>query len=419
MTVPGRIRQTSILTVIETDGKPAPAARGAAEEALRFYAGQVTELAQRGKREGAIRCARYVDGKRVDRDLSLKGAFAACGSEGFVWIECTEPTKAEIAAVAEEFQLPELAVVDAVAAHQRPKLEVHGEIVLVVLKPVHYVDSDEVVEVTELAMFLGPRVLVTVRHGDTNVLDAVRRKFERGSEHPQLGVAEALYLVADRVVDGYQKAIDNIYDDVDEIEAQVFGGGDHDRTERIYYLKREVAEFRRAVTPLGRTLEQLSERDTLSSLSADAAPYFHGVHDHLLRAADNIEAIDRLLTDVLQANAAQVTVRQSQIALRQNEDMRRISAWAAIGLVPTGVAGIYGMNFEHMPELEWQYGYPMALGVIATMCFGLYRTFVRYHWLGGPPPVDADEETAARLRRALNRQAARLRRTGRTVWPGS
>jgi magnesium transporter len=381
----------------------------------------VTELTQRGGRDGAIRCARYVDGKRVDADLALDGAFAACKSEGFVWIECTEPTRGDLAAVAAEFQLPELAVADAVAAHQRPKLEVHGEILLVVLKPVHYVDSDEVVEVTELAMFLGPGFLVTVRHGETKVLDAVRRRFDRGSEHPELGVAEVLYRVADRVVEGYQTAIDFIYDDVDDIEAQVFGGVGDDRAERIYYLKREVAEFRRAVTPLSRTLEQLAERE-VTLLPAEAAPYFHGVHDHLLRAADNVEAIDRLLSDVLQANAAQVTVRQSHIALKQNEDMRRISAWAAIGLVPTGVAGIYGMNFEHLPELEWQYGYPMALGVIGGLCFGLYRTFVRYHWLGGPPPVEAEAETAARVRRALNRQANRLRQTGRTVrstWPGS
>ncbi|HUR73177.1 MAG TPA: magnesium and cobalt transport protein CorA [Sporichthya sp.] len=372
----------------------------------------MTELAQRGAAPGALRCARYVDGKRVDGELTLKGAFAACTAEGFVWIECTEPTHEDIAAVAAEFELPPLAVADAVAAHQRPKLEVHGDIVLVVFKPVHYVDSYEVVEVTELAMFLGPGFLVTVRHGDNDVLDVVRGEFERGSEHPEFGVTEVLYRVADQVIEGYQEAIDSIYDDVDDIEEQVFGGGDQDRSERIYSLKRELADFRRAVSPLGRTLEMLAEGPH-RVLSAQAAPYFHGLHEHLLRAADNVEAIDRLLSDVLQANTAQVSVRQAQIALRQNEDMRRISAWAAIALVPTAVAGIYGMNFDHMPELRWQYGYPLVVGVIVAICATLYFNFRARHWLGKPSAAEAQAEGIGRVRREFKSQARKLRRVGR------
>jgi magnesium transporter len=289
---------------------------------------------------------------------------------------------------------------------------VHGNIVLVVLKPVHYVDSYEVVEVTELALFLGPGFLVTVRHGDNDVLDQVRQEFETGSEHPEFGVAEVLYQVAARVVDGYQEAIDFIYDDVDDIEEQVFGGGDQDRSERIYGLKREVADFRRAVAPLSRTLELLAAGRS-RVLASDAAPYFRGVHDHLLRAADNVEAIDRLLSDVLQANTAQVSVRQSQIALRQNEDMRRISAWAAIALVPTAVAGIYGMNFDHMPELRWQYGYPLVVGVIVTICVSLYFNFRARHWLGAPSAAEAQAEGIGRVRRELKSQARKLRRVGR------
>lgn len=359
-----------------------------------------------------MRCARYVDGKRVDGDLSLAGASAACGSEGFVWIECTEPTREDIAAVAEEFALPPVAVADAVAAHQRPKLEMHGHIVLVVLKPVHYVDSAEVVEVTELAMFLGPGFLVTVRHGDNDVLDQVRREFDSGSENPEFGVAEVLYRVAAHVVDGYQEAIDSIYEDVDEIEVQVFGGGELDRSERIYSLKREVADFRRAVSPLSRTLEVLAG-GRHPVLAVEAAPYFRAVHDHLLRAADNVDAIDRLLSDVLQANTAQVSVRHSQIALRQNEDMRRISAWAAIALVPTAVAGVYGMNFDHMPELRWQYGYPLVVGVIVTICGALYFNFRARHWLGAPSAAEAQAEGAGLVRRELKSRAKKLRRVGR------
>lgn len=197
------------------------------------YAGPVTELAQRGASHQAVRCARYLGGKRLDGELPLTGAFAACKSEGFVWVECSEPTREDIAAVAEEFQLRPLAVAEVVSAHQRSKLEEHGDTLLVVLKPVHYVDSYEVIEVSELALFLGPGFLVTVRHGDTDVLDVVRDEFEQGGEHPEFGVTEVLYRVADRVVDGYQTAIDFIWDDVDDIEEQVFDGGDRDRSERI------------------------------------------------------------------------------------------------------------------------------------------------------------------------------------------
>ena len=167
---------------------------------------------------------------------------------------------------------------------------------------------------------------------------------------------------------------------MDEIESQVFGTDEEDHAERIYKLKREVAEFRRAVVPLAPPLQRLAE-GSVPGIDQAAAPYFRDVHDHAMRAADAIEGHDRLLSDVLQANLARVGVRQSEIALRQNEDMRRISAWAAIALVPTAIAGIYGMNFEHMPELDWQYGYFGALTVIGSLCLGLYLLFRRSGWL--------------------------------------
>ena len=365
----------------------------------------MTELAQRGEHGGAIRCARYVEGKKLD-DLPLGGAHAHCGpggSDAFVWIECTEPTSADIAAVAEEFALPELkAVADAIAAHRRPKVKAHGDVVPVVLSPVHYVDSDEVVEVTELAMFLGPGFVITVAPRDIDALDQVRQEFSEGSSHPEYGVLEVLYRLADRIADGYYAAIEDFWVDVDTIGEQVFDGLDQDRSARIYQLKREVAEFRRAVSASGRTLEQVSEA-RLRRLSPQAVPDFSGLRDHQRRAADSIESIDRLLSDVLQANVA-------QIQLRQNEDMRRISAWAAIALVPTAVAGIYGMNFDHMPELRWQYGYPLIVGVIALICFTLYANFRARHWLGPPP---GSQTEAARVRRALKIRANRLRRVGR------
>ena len=283
---------------------------------------------------------------------------------------------------------PPLAVEDAVQAHQRPKLEIYGDVVFVVLKPVRYVDHDEVVEIAEIAMFLGPNFAVSVRHGESDVLRRVRTEVDASDgELLQHGTTGLLWRAADLVVDGYEEAIRYIDEDVDEIETQVFSESTDDHSERIYKLKREIAEFRRAVLPLGTALQRLAN-STVPGVAESASPYFRDVYDHLLRAADAIEGHDRLLTDILQADMSRVAarqsliaVRQNEIAVRQNEDMRKISAWAAIALVPTAIAGIYGMNFQHMPELGWRYGYFIALGVIATACAGLYRLFRRNGWL--------------------------------------
>ena len=327
-------------------------------------------------------CGVYEDGRRRPGRVPLDQAGeAARTTSGFVWIGLQQPTAQEIAAVADEFGLPSLAVEDAVTAHQRPKLEVYDGVVFVVLKPVRYVDHEEVVDVTEIALFLGLNFVVTVRHGHSDVLGRVRAELDRGET--QLlgrGPTAVLYRAADLVVDGYEEAIVSITEDVDEIESQVFSGDDQDHAERIYKLKREIAEFRRAVLPLAAPLHRLAE-ESVPVVDKEAAPYFRDVHDHALRAADAIEGHDRLLSDVLQANLARVGVRQSQIAVRQNEDMRRISAWAAIALAPTAIAGIYGMNFDFMPELTWRYGYFVVLGIIVTVCLSLYLLFRRSGWL--------------------------------------
>jgi magnesium transporter len=336
-------------------------------------------------------CALYEGGKRRAGPLPLNeaGDAARRSTSGFVWIGLQQPSTEDIADVAKEFSLPPLAVEDAVKAHQRPKLEVYGDVLFVVLKPVRYVDHDEVVDVTEVAIFVGPNFVVTVRHGESDVLRRVREELDAGSskltEHGPVGV---LYRTSDLVVDGYEEAIDYINEDVDDIEIQVFGSPDGaDHSERIYKLKREIAEFRRAVLPLATPLERLAET-SVPGVDEAVAVYFRDVHDHVLRAADAIEGHDRLLSDVLQAALARVTARQSEIAVaqndtavRQNEDMRKISAWAAIALVPTAIAGIYGMNFHYMPELRWHYGYFMALGVMGTACYVLYRLFRRNGWL--------------------------------------
>ncbi|MGQ0844768.1 MAG: magnesium and cobalt transport protein CorA [Sporichthyaceae bacterium] len=317
--------------------------------------------------------------KAVSRTVysnGMPGGVEGNESTDFVWVNLTQPTPEQLTGAAREFGLDEPLVVDALSPHQRPRLIVHGQAVQVVLKPVHYVDSSEVVEVTELVLFLGPRFLLTVQRGDTRILDHARENLD-ASPGLALTPTDVLVRVVRMVVDQYEDAIDGLRNDVDEIEEAVFGPAGVDRSERIYKLKQEVAEFRRAVQP--RVLDRLANREL--GLEPEAAPEFRTAHGHLCQVDEAIESIDRLLSDVLAANVARVTAMQSEIALRQNEDMRKISAWAAIALVPTAVAGIYGMNFDHMPELRWRLGYPLALTVIAVVCLTLYRTFKKKGWL--------------------------------------
>jgi len=335
-------------------------------------------------------CGHYVDGRRRPGRVPLERAGRlARSTSGYVWIGLQQPDEEQINAVAAQFDLPPLAVEDAVKAHQRPKLDVYGDVVFAVLKPVRYVDHDEVVDVTEIAVFIGPTFVVSVRHGESDVLRRVRAELDAGTGRASPhGPSWVLYRAADLVVDGYEEAITHIDGDVDEIESEVFASDETEgHSQRIYKLKREIAEFRRAVVPLTVALERLAEGN-VPGIDEASAPYFRDVHDHALRAADAIEGHDRLLSDVLQADLARVAarqsaiaVRQNEISVRQNEDMRKISAWAAIALVPTAIAGIYGMNFRHMPELAWRYGYFGVLGVIAGLCALLYLLFRRNGWL--------------------------------------
>ncbi|HET8931029.1 MAG TPA: magnesium and cobalt transport protein CorA [Acidimicrobiales bacterium] len=323
----------------------------------------------------------YEDGRRCSGHLSVAEAAALSRTtSGFVWIGLRQPSERDIASVAREFDLPSLAVEDAVSAHQRPKLEIYDDVVFAVLKPVDYIDHTEIVEVSEVAIFIGRGFVVTVRHGPTAVLQNLRTELDAGSDFMSLGPSGVLYRIADRVVDQYEQTIDFINTDVDQIEAQVFANDDSDHVERIYKLKREISQFRRAVVPLLRPLERLT-LGLVPGIDPDTSPYFRDVHDHVQRTAEAIETHDRLLNDVLQADIAMVALRQSVIFMRQNEDMRKISAWAAIALVPTAVAGVYGMNFTNMPELGWRYGYFIVLGVILGVCTLLYRLFRRNGWM--------------------------------------
>jgi magnesium transporter len=321
-----------------------------------------------------VDCAIYEDGRRRDGKLDLEHAYEACRlPDAFAWIGVYEPTESEFESIQTEFELHKLAVEDAIHAHQRPKLEVYDDMVFVVLKTARYVDSSEVVELGEILIFLGTDYVITVRHGKASDLHGVRTRLESTPELLRCGPGAVLHAIVDKVVDDYQPAIAGLGQDIEEVENEVFSPERPDRAERVYKLKREVLEFNRAAAPLVEPVERLA-RGHYELIHPEVRAYFRDVNDHLLRVHEQLEGYRDLLTSVLQANLSQVTVRQ-------NEDVRRISAIVAMLAVPTMVAGIYGMNFEHMPELTWRFGYPLVIAVMVTICFGLYRYFRRVGWL--------------------------------------
>lgn len=322
-----------------------------------------------------VDCALYVDGGRTGGRLDLDAAVTEARARpgAFVWVGLYEPTADELVDLAKEFDLHPLAVEDAVHAHQRPKLERYGDTLFLVLKTGTYVDHDEVVALGEVMLFVGRSFVVSVRHGAHGELGELRAELEADPDRLRCGPAAVMHAVLDQVVDGYETVLAGLDVDVDQIEEQVFSGSTGDNSQRVYKLKREVIEFRRAVLPLVPPVGQLAD-GTVPDVDTDLAEWFRDVHDHLLRVADHLEGQSSLLDSVLSANFAQV-------AHRQNEDMRKISAWVAIAAVPTMVAGIYGMNFDHMPELRWRYGYPLVLVVLAVSCFTLWRYFKRQGWL--------------------------------------
>ena len=311
-------------------------------------------------------------GGRVELETALRKADAC--TDGFAWIGLHDPSAAVVEAVGEHFELHPLAVEDAVHAHQRAKLEVHGDSLFVVLKTARYVDSEELIEIGELMVFVGAKFVVTVRHGEASPLHQLRLDLEAHPDLLGIGPSAVLYAVADRVVDDYATVIDGIAVDVEEVEAEVFSGTGSNPAERIYKLKREVLGFKRAVAPLAGPLDRLARQEEGLPLDPRTGDYFRDVHDHLVRDAERIAGFDELLTGVLQANLSQLT-------LRDNRDMRRISAWVAIIAVPTMVFGLYGMNFRYMPELQWRIGYPLVMVVMLVICAVLYRRFKRSGWL--------------------------------------
>lgn len=336
-----------------------------------------------------VDCAVYRDGRRIaEEDGTCRTPHEAMlrvrEKGGFAWIGLHEPTEEEFAGIAREFGLHPLAVEDAVHAHQRPKLERYDDTLFTVFKTIHYIEhaeltaTSEVVETGEVMCFTGRDFVITVRHGGHGSLRALRHRLQDDPELLAKGPSAVLHSIADHVVDGYIAVAAAVQDDIDEVEIEVFSTPDKGSPRgsdagRIYQLKREVLEFKRAVSPLLRPMQLLSERP-MRLIDPDIQKYFRDVADHLVRVQEEVIGFDELLNSILQANLAQATVAQ-------NEDMRKITSWAAIIAVPTMICGVYGMNFKHMPELRWTYGYPMVLGFIGVVCFSIHRMLKRNGWL--------------------------------------
>ncbi|MCW8101021.1 magnesium and cobalt transport protein CorA [Streptomyces tauricus] len=336
-----------------------------------------------------VQAALYRDGVRVATPATLADTFRELREQpdGMAWIGLARPTENEILSLAAEFDLHPLAVEDAMEAHQRPKLERYGETLFVVLRAARYLDASEEVDFGELHVFLGPDFLITVRHGAAPDLSAVRRRMEESPELLSLGPEAVLYAILDAVVDGYAPVVSGVQNDIDEIETEVFGG-DPWVSRRIYELSREMVEFQRATRPLVGMLHGLMAGFAKYGTDDELQRYLRDVADHVTHTSERVDGFRQALTDILTVNATLVTQQQNaemralaEAGFEQNEEIKKISSWAAILFAPTLVGTIYGMNFTHMPELHWTLGYPFAIVLMAVVCTSLYVIFKRRDWL--------------------------------------
>jgi magnesium transporter len=332
----------------------------------------------RDRHDGAviIDCAVYRSGARLDAPpgkLDLAATVERLQDGDFVWLGVHEPDAGELATVADALKLHPLAVEDAVKAHQRPKVEKYDDATFIVVKTLTYEDRLDAVETGEVATFLGQHYIVTVRHGQGATLGPARRRAEVDQAQLGHGPHSAFYAILDEVVDGYAEVAAALEQDVSEVEASVFSTERTQDSERIYRLKRELLEVRRAVAPLRDPLVRFLHSDAELATN-EAVPFFRDVVDHLMRVAETVDTLDSLLDSALSAHLA-------RLSIQQNDDTRKISAVAALFLAPTLIAGVYGMNFEHMPELAWKYGYGFALLLMVGVSYGLYRAFKSSGWL--------------------------------------
>ncbi|WP_199549727.1 magnesium and cobalt transport protein CorA [Streptomyces sp. N35] len=325
-----------------------------------------------------VDCAVYRDGLRDSSPDDFATALREARQRGdsFLWMGLYEPSDAEFAHVAEALKLGPLAIEDALTDHQRPKLDGCAQAVHLGLKPITYEADGKRVLSSEIMLFAGDSFVVTVRHGTGSSLREVRHRLEHQPEVLRHGPTAVLYAVSDQVVDEYVAVAAELQQDLEALEVEVFSdkaGMTDGAAAKIYAFKRQVVEFRRATGPLAEPVDRLS-RAHIPFVSSGAQPFFRDVGDHLTRVNESVDSLDRLVSDILAAHLAQVGVRQ-------NDDMRRISAYAAMAAMPTLIAGIFGMNFDHMPGLSWVWGYPLTLVVLATAVVGLYRAFKRRGWL--------------------------------------
>lgn len=329
----------------------------------------------------------YADGKRIEPE-SLEQTYELLRDQrGMGWIGLVRPDKEELTSVAEEFGLHELAVEDALSAHQRPKIERYGDTLFVVLRPARYVDSEEVVEVGELHVFLGKDFIVTIRHSEEPDLAAVRRKFENNPELQLLGPEGVLYEILDEVVDGYLPVLAGVHNDIDEIETIAFRD-ETDVSRRVYQLTREVIEFQRACAPLLDVFHALSAGFRKYDVDVELQRLLRDVQDHTMRVVERVQSQRDLLQNLLNLNATLIAQRQneemkrlSEISIAQGEEVKRLSSWAAILFTPTVIGGIYGMNFDRIPELHWAFGYPFALALMLVSGIVLWVFFKIRGWL--------------------------------------
>ncbi|WP_079043463.1 magnesium and cobalt transport protein CorA [Streptomyces kanamyceticus] len=339
--------------------------------------------------DSVVQAALYRDGVRVATPATLADTFRELREQrdGMAWIGLARPTEEELLSLAAEFDLHELAVEDAMEAHQRPKLERYGETLFVVLRAARYLDAPEEVDFGELHVFVGPDFVITVRHGAAPDLSAVRRRMEETPDLLKLGPEAVLYAILDAVVDGYAPVVSGVQNDIDEIETEVFSG-DPEVSRRIYELSREMVEFQRATRPLVSMLHALMAGFAKYGTDEELQRYLRDVADHVTHTSERVDGFRQALADILTVNATLVTQQQNaemralaEAGFEQNEEIKKISSWAAILFAPTLVGTIYGMNFETMPELKWAAGYPFAILLMAVVCVSLYFIFKRRDWL--------------------------------------
>jgi len=317
----------------------------------------------------------YVDGRRATQQpSSLQETYEGLRQldNGVAWIDLYKPTQEEFESVAQELELPPRMFEAAIKAQQRPKLVRHGDSLFVVLKTARYLDEPEKVEFSEVHVLVGKDFVVTVRYEEIPALEEVRRRLEGEPGLLRQGPQPILHEIMDQIVDDYEPVLEGLGEDIEEVEGEVFGGN-AGVSQRIYELSGELLQFQRATSPLARALERVAESDE-HDIAPEVRSYLRDLHDRVLRVKEPTEGYRDMLSDILVVNLTLVSVRQ-------NDQTKKISAWAAILIVPTLIAGIYGMNFDYMPELHWTFGYPFALALMLSICVGLYAAFKHVEWL--------------------------------------